>query len=346
MDISAFLAEVCAAPGLPGMEGPVAVCIAEAFRGAGGEVSSDALGNVFAVLGDGGPTVLLCAHMDEIGLIATGFDERAGVTFGTMGGVDPRILPGMEVTIHGREPVYGVIGVKPPHLTDGAQKAPKIKELRIDTGLARDALAKLVGVGDPISFKAPVTRLMNGRIAGKSFDDRACVAALLCAMEELKNTNLSCRAVFCATVAEEVGSRGAMTAGYGVNPDMAVALDVTHGPCPGAERFETFPLDSVTMVKGPLLHPAMCERLASAAEACGVKVEIETAARLTYTDADMLQTAREGVPTALLSVPLSYMHTTVETISEKTVREAGRLLAQFIKGIGPDWGDWLCFKDC
>ncbi len=178
-----------------------------------------------------------------------------------MGGVDPRVLAGCEVTVHGTEPLYGVIGVKPPHLMTGAHKAPRMQDLVIDCGFSSEKIKKLVSVGDPVTFNAPLVKLANGRISCKTFDDRACVASLLCAMEELKDVNLRCRAVFCATISEEVGMRGATVAGYGAAPDFAVALDVTHGPCPGAPRERIYPLDAVTVAKGPLVHPAMYKRL-------------------------------------------------------------------------------------
>lgn len=343
MDVTAFLGDVCAVSGLSGMEGPVAERIAKEFALYSEDVRTDPLGNALATMGDpDGPTVLLSAHMDEIGLIATGFDERGGVQFYQVGGVDPRILPGSEVVIHTQGgDLYGVIGAKPPHLADGAQKAPKLRDLAVDTGFGL-ATKDRVRIGDGISFKAPLVELGNGRIACKTFDDRACVAALLVAMEELKDVKLNCRAVFCASMAEEVGCRGAQVAGFGVDPDMAVALDVCFAPSPGVERHQVVPLDTVALMRGPYLHPAVCKRIADAAEALGVKTETEFSARSTGTDADTLQTARDGIPTALISVPLSYMHTTVELISVKTVREAGRLLAGFLRGVGRDWEEWLC----
>lgn len=346
MDVTAFLRELCALPGHPGMEGAVAERVAQEFGKYSTQVSIDTLGNVTAVMGsEDGPTVLLCAHMDEVGLIATGFDEKGGIRIGAMGGVDPRILPGSEVRVYGRETLFGIIGAKPPHLSAGTQKAPEMDKLVVDVGLPAEQVKKLVQVGDPISFAAPVTELANGRIAGKTFDDRACVASLAAAMEQLSKVALDCRVVFAATVAEEVGSRGAKTAAYTADPDLAIALDVTHGPMPGADSSDVFALDSVVLSRGPVIHPALYTRLSDTAKKLGIKTETEVSARLTYTDGDELQIARSGIPTGLISVPLSYMHTPVETISVRTVEEAGRLLAGFLQGVNAGWEEWLCYKD-
>ena len=123
MDIAAFLQEICAMPGHSGMESAVACRVAEEFSKYSGDVCIDKLGNVRAVMGDHGPTVLVCAHMDEVGMIVTGIEDNGFLRIWQMGGIDPRILPGSEVTVFGREKLYGVIGAKPPHLNNGPLKA-------------------------------------------------------------------------------------------------------------------------------------------------------------------------------------------------------------------------------
>lgn len=343
MDVAKFLEEVCALPGQSGFETPVASRIAQKFAKYSDRVQIDALGNVRAEMGSVGPTVLVCAHMDEVGMIVTGIEDNGFVRFWQIGGIDPRILPGSEVTVHGREDLFGVIGVKPPHLTEGAHKAARLDELAIDLGYPKEKVESLVRIGDPVSFRVPFTRLMNNRISFKTFDDRACVACMLVAMEELQNVSLGCRVVFTATVQEEVGSRGALTAANDVRPDMAVAFDVCHADMPGADPWDTMSIDKVSVGQGPTLHPAMQRRLMDAASALNVDVQVDISNRRTYTDADSIFLSNQGVPTALISLPLAYMHTTVETISERSAKEAGRLLAGFLKGIDEKWGEWLCF---
>ncbi|MDR2515247.1 MAG: M20/M25/M40 family metallo-hydrolase [Christensenellaceae bacterium] len=341
MEIGAFLAEISAKRGESGFEGPAAERILEEFKKYSSEVSTDRLGNVSAQMGEEGPSVLVCAHMDEIGLIVTDIEENGFLRFWQVGGIDPRILPGGELTVHGREDLFGVIGHRPPHL-GAAGTAARMDELAIDLGLPKEKVESLVRVGDPISFRAPLTKLLNERVAGKTFDDRACVTAMIVAMEELSRVKLNCSVRFVATVQEEVGSRGAKVAAQAFEPDLAVAFDVCHASMPGASPWETMPLGNVSVGKGPTLHPALFKRLEESAGALNIAMQADISARRTHTDADSVFLANSGVPTALISLPLAYMHTMVETISLRDVREAGRLLAGFLKGIDENWRDWLC----
>lgn len=343
MDVAAFLEEVCALPGHSGMEGTVAARIMEEFSKYCDDVKIDKLGNVRGVMGSEGPSVLVCAHMDEIGMIVTAIEDNGFLRFWQIGGIDPRILPGSEVTVCGRENLYGLIGIKPPHLTNGAHKAASFNDLAIDTGLPKEEVEKLVRVGDPVAFRVPMTKLMNNRIAYKTFDDRACVASMIVAMQELSRVKLHCRVEFCATVQEEVGSRGAKVAAYDVNPDLAVAFDVCHATTPGTDPWDTMPIEKVGLGMGPTIHPAMLKRFKDTAAALHVDVQIDPSNGITSTDADNIMASRMGIPTALLSIPLSYMHTMVETISLKTCEETGRLLAGFLKGVDEGWEEWLCF---
>lgn len=343
MDVAAFLEEICALPGYSGMEGTVAARVAEEFRKYSDDVRIDKLGNVRAKMGKGSPRVLVCAHMDEVGLLVSAIEENGFIRLYDFGSLDPRILPGSEVTVHGREKLYGVIGVKPPHLTNGAHKAAQVSELAVDVGLPKDEVEKLVRAGDPVCFRVPLTRLMNNRAAFKTFDDRACVASMIVAMEELSRYDLPCTVEFCATVQEEVGSRGAAVAAYDAAPDLAVAFDVCHAVQPGADPWDTMPIDKVGLGMGPTIHPAMFKRMRDTAKALHVDVQADVSNGKTYTDADNIMASRMGVPTALLSLPLTYMHTMVETISLTACNEAGRLLAGFLKGVDEKWEEWLCF---
>ncbi len=343
MDVAAFLQEICALPGHSGMEGTVASRVAREFARYSPNVTVDKLGNVRALMGEKGPKVLVCAHMDEVGMIVTAIEDNGFLRFWQMGGIDPRILPGSEVTVFGKKSLFGVIGAKPPHLNDGPLKAAGLGDLAIDLGLPKEEVEKLVRVGDPVSFRVPMTRLMNNRAAYKTFDDRACITSMLVAMEELSRVELRCRVEFCATVQEEVGSRGAQVAAYDADPDLAVAFDVCHATTPGTDPWDTMPIEKVGLGMGPTIHPKMFERMRDTAKALNVDIQVDPSGGSTATDADNIMQARMGVPTALLSLPLSYMHTMVETISLTTCREAGRLLAGFLKGVDEKWEDWLCF---
>ncbi len=343
MDVAAFLQEVCAMQGQSGMEGRVAKRIAEEFSKYCENVHIDTLGNVRGVMGEGTPNVLVCAHMDEVGLIVTAIEDNGFLRIWQMGGVDPRILPGSVVTVYGKEIVKGVIGPKPVKPGDDPAKAAGLNELAVDLGLPYEEVVKIISVGDPVCFTVPMTRLMNDRVAYKTFDDRACVTSMIVAMEELSRVKLNCRVEFCASTQEEVGSRGAKVATYDVDPDLAIAFDVNHATTPGVEPWNTMPIDKVGVGMGPTIHPAMFKRLMDTADALGIDVGIDPSGEYTSTDADDILETRQGVPVALIDLPLSYMHTMVETISLKSCKEAGRLLAGFLKGVDENWEEWLCF---
>lgn len=343
MDVAAFLQEVCALQGQSGMEGRVAKRFAEEFSKYCRDVRIDTLGNVRGVMGEGEPSVLVCAHMDEVGLIVTAIEDNGFLRLWQMGGVDPRILPGSVVTVYGRKPLKGIIGPKPAKPGDDPAKAAGLNELSIDLGLPYEEVVNLVRVGDPVCFTVPMTRLMNERVAYKTFDDRACVTSMIVAMEELSRVRLNCRVEFCATVQEEVGSRGAKVATNDVTPDLAIAFDVNHATTPGVEPWNTMPIDKVGVGMGPTIHPAMFKRLTDTAAELGIDIGIDPSGAHTATDADSIVDSVGGVPVALIDLPLSYMHTMVETISLKSCKEAGRLLAGFLKGLDKNWEEWLCF---
>ena len=343
MDVAAFLEEICALPGFSGMEGTVAARIAEEFKKYSDDVHIDKMGNVRAIMGQGEPRVMVAAHMDEVGLLVSTVEDNGFIRLYDTYMLDPRILPGSEVTVWGKEPLYGVIGVKPPHLTNGPHKAATVDELAVDVGLPAEEVRQLVKTGDMVTFKVPMTKLMNNRVAYKTFDDRACVACMILAMKELSEQKLHCTVEFVATVQEEVGCRGAKVSSYDIDPVMAVAFDVCHAITPGTDPWDTVPIEKVSVAMGPTIHPAMFKRMCDTARDLKVDIQVEPSFGRTGTDADSIFKTRMGIPTCLLSLPLSYMHTMVETISLNTCKETGRLLAGFLRSIDEKWEEWLCF---
>ena len=299
------------------------------------EVYIDNSGSVIAIKKSKNPKakIILEAHCDEIGLMVKDIDEKGFATFVNIGGVDGRILPGAEVIIHGKKDMCGVIGAKPPHLQVASEsdKSIKIKDMYIDMGMSHDEVVKYVSVGDSISICQEAGGLLNDNFCGKCIDDRGGVAALLTVMEDVKDTELSCDIYFVAAVQEEVGLRGAKTAAYGINPDMAIAVDVCHGVTPD-NSYNAFDLGTGTVIsKGPNIHPKMAEKLITLAKANDITYSIDVDGGDTGTDAWAIQVTREGVPTALLSIPLKYMHTSVETVSMNDLEATAKLLSEFIK---------------
>lgn len=336
-----FLKKASMAHGPSGFEFMNAASYAEeAMAGLVDEVRRDTFGNVIGLRrGEGGeprPKIMLAGHMDEIGLMVTKIEEKGFLRFTQIGGVDPRILPGHEVIVYGKRPLTGVIGVKPPHLTarEDANKAQKMQDLSIDLGMPEDQVKDLVRVGDVVTFKRQVTELMGDVLSGKSMDDRAGVAVVLVAMDELRKYKVQADVFAIATAQEETGLKGATVSAYAVEPDIGIAIDVCHAETPGVPEWRTASLGKgPALALGANIHPKVYAALDKAAKELGIPVQLEPAAAATGTDAWAIQMAREGVATGLISIPLRYMHTSVETLSVGDVEKAGKLLARFIASV-------------
>lgn len=342
-----LLKELSDMRGISGYEYRISDKIAAIFRPYSDEVRIDTLGNVIAVRRSSRQnvkSVMLEAHMDEIGLMVRDIDENGFIGFVNIGGVDRRILPASEVTVHAKRELHGVIGAKPPHLQSAgeADKCTKLEDMVIDVGMSAQQVRELVSVGDSVTLSQSVGELMDGCFSAKSMDDRASIAALVKTFEMLSKVNLDVDVYAVAAVCEEVGGRGAATAAFGIEPDIAVAIDVTHGITPDNSK-NAFELGSgVAISKGPNIHPALAKRLCNTAKAANIKHTIEIEGGDTGTDAWILQVAGTGVPTALLSIPLRYMHTSVETLSINDVKAVCELLVRFIAELDADLEGWLC----
>jgi endoglucanase len=281
---------------------------------------------------------MLAAHMDEIGLIVTRV-EGSFLHVGRVGGIDPRSILGQEVTVYPTGPgsdrypegLPGYVGSRPPHvLSEGERsKVVPLQDLRVDLGFPVEA--GLVHVGDRIAIRGPYTELLNGRITTKALDDRACVAAMLGALGYLAQMQHSWDVYAIATVQEEIGSKGATTAAFGVAPDVAVAIDVTFADTPGLNDSETVEMDKGPAVAwGPNLHPGVVKKLRQSAEAIELSYVTEPVPGHSGTDAWPIQVSREGIPTGLVSIPIRYMHSAVEMAALADVDRTARLLASFI----------------
>lgn len=348
MDAKQFLGQLIDVPGVSGYEDEVSKTIMEAFKPYCDEVCRDSFYNVYGKKIGGnkgkGPKIMLAAHLDEIGLMVKDIDERGFISFTNIGGVDQRILLSQEVYIYGKEKLFGVIGAKPPHLQGKGEikKAVPMKDMAIDVGLPRERVRELVSVGDLITFKSPLVDLNGDNVCGKSLDDRTGVVMMYETMKELEKLVFSGEIYFVATAQEEVGTRGAIISTYSVNPDIGIAIDVTHGDTPDASKDETHAMDKGPAIGvGPNMHPKLTQKLMDVAKENGIEYLVEVASGPTGTDARSMQISRQGVPTVLLELPLRYMHTTVETLNMKNVKMAARLIAQFIASMEEGWEECL-----
>ncbi|MGQ9627749.1 MAG: M42 family metallopeptidase [Anaerolineae bacterium] len=336
MEIGPLLKKISSAAGISGYEDEVRQAISEEFGRWADELRADRLGNLITLKrGEGNAprrSIMLAAHMDEIGLIVTKIEEGF-LHFGTVGGFDQRVLPGQEVVVHGRRALPGVIGMRPPHLLppEEREKVIPLEDLRIDLGLPNEEVAKLVRAGDLITMRREFLELGGELASGQAFDDRAGVVSLAVCLEHLSGLRHAWDVYAVATSQEEVGLRGAMVSAYGLVPDLAIAVDVGFAHSPGLSEAETISLKKGPAIAlGPNFHPALHEALVKTAQELEIPYQIEAIPGRSGTDAWAIQVAREGIPTALLSIPLRYMHTAVETVSLKDIERAGRLIAHFI----------------
>ena len=350
MDSKTFLADLIEIPGTSGYEEQIAKKVSQTFERYCDEVNIDPFFNVYGRKSAGGgpnrPKIMLAAHMDEIGLMVNGIDNDGFITFTTIGGVDQRILLAQEVIVHGKKDLFGVIGAVPPHLQqpDEAKKAVKIKDMTIDVGMTGEKVKELVSVGDIITFKSPLVSMNGSYVNGKSLDDRAGVALMLEVMKELDNLCYSADVYFVATVQEEVGMRGATVSAFNLEPDIGIAIDVTHGSTPDASKDDTLPMtDGPVIDMGPNMHPKLTQHLIDIANEYGLTYQIDVNPNPTGTDARPIQISRNGVPTVLVEIPLRYMHTTVETIDMNSIKDASRILALFISSLKEGWTEWLTY---
>ncbi|NLE45865.1 MAG: M42 family metallopeptidase [Chloroflexi bacterium] len=336
MQVIPFLRELSAATGIAGREHGVRTVVQEAWRPLVDEIREDKLGNLIALKRGSGsgqrPRLMLAAHMDEVGLVVTGIDSGF-LRIAPVGGADRRVLPGLEVVVHGQRDLPGIVATRPPHVLSSIDRQRTIPwdKLFVDVGLPEATVRQNVAVGDLISIQANLLELQNRRVAAKALDDRACVAAVTMALEQLGPVRHTWDILAVATTQEEIGLKGATTATYGIGPDLAIALDVTFGAQPGAADTDTFPLgEGPTLGIGPNFHPKFTDYIRQLADRHEFPYHIEATPGVSGTDAWAIQVALEGIPTALLSLPIRYMHQPIELLDTQDIERTGRLLATII----------------
>lgn len=352
MEVLELLKRLTETPGPSGMEGRVADVVEEIWGPLADKVERDRVGSVIATrFGQGDeprPSLLLAAHLDEIGLmtkqVLSGPAEGGFLRATKIGGVDVRHLYGQTVVVHGSRngdvELPGIVGSLPARMLPEARRdqAFDLEDLVVDVGLPFEKVAEQVAVGDFISFRQPLRELLNDRVTGKALDNRASVAAVCVCLEYLAKRRHTWDVIAVATVQEETRLLGAFTSAYARQPDAAIAIDVTFGKGPGATDDRTFELGKgPTIGIGPNFHPGMVNSLKDAAKALEMTVHDEPQARPGGTDAFALQIARQGIPTGLVSIPLRYMHTMVESASTSDIRRAGRLLGEFVGRLDGDF---------
>jgi len=336
MDYIGVLKDLSTFTGVSGREKEISEYIANVFSKYCDKVEIDKFYNVSGLKKGSsadGKKIMITAHHDEIGMLVKSIDDKGFIKFTNIGGIDSKILLAQEVKVHGKNDIYGVIGAKPPHLLkpEEIKKAAKMDDLYIDTGLSKENVSKLVSIGDVITFKTYPFELKGNKLSSKCLDNRAGVGVLLDAMERLSKLNHNDDVIFVATSQEELGLNGAKIAAYNINPDLAIVVDACHGEIPYASKDETYALGKGPAIAiGPNLHRVYTKKIMDLAKEENIAYQVDVEPGNTGTEAWATQVSRSGIPTLLISIPLKYMHTTIETIHTNDVKNAGKLISRFV----------------
>ena len=342
----AFLKKLLDTPGPSGFEtAPAAVWREEASAFA--EVSGDVHGNSIAVVNpNGAPTIMLAGHIDEIGVIVTYIDDDGFVYIGPIGGWDPQVLVAQRIRFAGRDgDVLGVVGKKPIHLIkpDEREKASKMTDLWVDIGATSKTQAlAMLSIGDPGVIDSRTIDLPNDRIVSRSIDDRIGAFVVLEALRRYAADPGDAQVVAVATTQEEIAYHGggAKVGASKVDPAMAIVVDVTfatdHPSIEKKEIGEHKIGGGPVLTRGSIVSPVVFRLLRDTAESLRMPYSVHAAGRDTGTDADAIHLARDGVATALLSVPNRYMHSPNEMVSLVDLDRAATLIAAACKAVTTD----------
>ncbi len=330
------LKELCCSVGVAGDEFAVSTIAARMLEECGAEVTIDGFGSVVGYINKDKtdlPLMLLDAHIDEIGMMVTYIDDNGFIKVSNCGGMDRRILSAQEVTVHGKQDILGVIGSKPPHLekADEAKKVSPIEELFIDIGMSKEKAESIVSLGDRVTINSEYRELLNGRIAVKSLDDRSGVVSILQALLYLKGKDLPYRIAVLFSVQEEVGAAGARVSSYSIDPDVAIAVDVSFAYTSDAIEHKCGKMGKGAMIGySPILNKGMSDKLVKLAKDKGISHQVEVMSGRTSTNADQISINRGGVKTALLSIPIRYMHTPIECVLPEDIDSVAKLISEYI----------------
>ncbi|CAO4135350.1 M42 family metallopeptidase [Methylorubrum extorquens] len=340
----AFLKALANVPSPSGYERGAARLYREYTEPFSDRVSTDVHGNVTAVLNPDAPMkIMLTAHMDEIGFIVHHIGDDGLLYISGIGGHDSVIPVGQRVWVHGKEQVPGVVGSKAIHLLDEEElkKKPKLTDLWVDVGaVSREQIEAVIQLGDVITYQYEFQTLMGDRATARGFDNKAglfVVAEALRSLSQEGGLHAGVGVYAVASVQEEIGSRGARTAAFGIAPQTGLAVDVGHAiDYPGVSKARHGQLDigkGPSVSRGPNTNPVVFELLSEAAKAEGVPFQVSVFPSATPTDANAMQLNRGGMAVGLLGVAIRYMHTPCEVLSLTDLQQCARLMAAYCRRV-------------
>lgn len=338
-EITEILFKLTEQNGVSGDEFCAAETAAEMLKQYTDDVTVDDFGNVIANIGkrkEGKPHIMLDAHIDEIGFIVTYITDEGFLKISNCGGIDRRLLLAQQVEVlcSDGQSVSGVITSTPPHLETDDKKAPELSDVFVDIGMSKENAQKFISLGDRVIISNTPCTLLGDRVTSKCIDDRAGVVTLLCVIYLLKNelNSLNCSLSVVFSAQEETGERGAETAAYKVNPDMAIAVDVSFAKVKGDTNDSCGEMGKGSMIGvSSSLSKDMSNSFIKIAKDRKIPYQIEVMGGTTGTNADVIGVTRSGVKTVTVSIPLKYMHTPVEVISISDIESSAELIAEFLR---------------
>ncbi len=334
-----LLTDLVQAPSPSGFEEPVQKVVRKEMEKYADEVKSDVHGNVVGIRNPPGkPRLMLAGHCDEIGFMVKYIDQKGFIFFSSIGGIDAHITPGKRVQIHGQKgPVLGVIGRKAIHMLkeEERKKVVELSQQWIDIGVKDKREAEeMVCIGDPITFWERLERLAGELVVSRGFDDKVGVFVICEVLRRIRGKSLQAAVFATSTVQEEIGLRGAHTAAYAIKPQVGIAVDVDlatdHPDVDKKREGEILLGKGVVLSRGANINPKLGKMLIELAQEKGIPYQLAGASGGTGTDANVIQLSRAGVATALMSVPVRYLHTPAEVLSLKDLEAAVKLLSAFV----------------
>lgn len=345
-EIKSLLEKFTNAHGISGFEEDVRKLLEKELEPYVDSMRKDVMGNLIAVKEGTGPSVMLAAHMDEIGLMVRYIDDNGFLRFVGIGGWFDQTLLNQRVIVHGKKgSIYGVIGSKPPHvMKDEDRKKPvKLEDMFIDVGAKdmEDAGNLGLEIGTPVSIDQEFASLANGKVTSKAFDNRAGVVILLEVMKQLHERKIDANVYAVGTVQEEVGLKGAKTSAFGLCPDIALALDTTiPGDHPGISKTDS----AMELGKGPVItvadasgrgliaHPQVLRWLRETAAENEIPYQLGVGSGGT-TDATSIHLTKEGIPTGTVSIATRYIHSPVEVLDMADIEACVSLIVKSIENV-------------
>ncbi len=333
-----FLKKLLHSPGPSGYEARIQSVVREFAEPFAGEIRTDWHGNLMATVNPGAkPRIMLAGHCDQIGLLVQHIDEMGFVRVSPIGGWDMQMLIGQRLQVWTQSgPVTGVIARKAIHLLteEERKQVPKIQELWLDIGAKNEAEAReVVKIGDPVTLELGFHPLRNDLASAAGMDDRVGVWVVFEALRLIQKAHPKASVYAVSTVQEEIGLRGAQTSAFTIDPQIGIAVDVTHATdCPGIDQnqFGKVKIGAGPVVfRGPNVNPVVFEMLSNLSREHEIPMQVNGISRAASNDGNVMQTNRGGVATGIIGIPNRYMHSPVEVVSLKDLENAARLIAEF-----------------